>query len=249
MSKRLEGKTAIVTGGARGIGRAISVKLASEGANVVICDLVINEAAEETIKLIEEQGVKAAAFPANVTVAEDCENLFKQATEQFGQVDILVNNAGVTRDNLIMRMKEEDFDLVISTNLKGTYNMMKAATRPMMKARYGRIVNISSVVGIYGNAGQVNYSASKAGVIGMTKSLAKELGSRGITVNAVAPGFIETDMTKVLSDDLKAEMVKNIALGRPGQPEDVAKVVAFLASDEAEYVTGQVIECSGGISC
>jgi 3-oxoacyl-[acyl-carrier protein] reductase len=249
MSKRLEGKTAIVTGGARGIGRAISVKLASEGANVVICDLVINEAAEETIKLIEEQGVKAAAFPANVTVAEDCENLFKQATEQFGQVDILVNNAGVTRDNLIMRMKEEDFDLVISTNLKGTYNMMKAATRPMMKARYGRIVNISSVVGIYGNAGQVNYSASKAGVIGMTKSLAKELGSRGITVNAVAPGFIETDMTKVLSDDLKAEMVKNIALGRPGQPEDVAKVVAFLASDEAEYVTGQVIECSGGMNC
>ena len=249
MSKRLEGKTAIVTGGARGIGRAISVKLASEGANVVICDLVINEATEETIKLIEEQGVKAAAFPANVTVAEDCENLFKQATEQFGQVDILVNNAGVTRDNLIMRMKEEDFDLVISTNLKGTYNMMKAATRPMMKARYGRIVNISSVVGIYGNAGQVNYSASKAGVIGMTKSLAKELGSRGITVNAVAPGFIETDMTKVLSDDLKAEMVKNIALGRPGQPEDVAKVVAFLASDEAEYVTGQVIECSGGMSC
>ena len=249
MSKRLEGKTAIVTGGARGIGRAISAKLASEGANVVICDLVINEAAEETIKLIEEQGVKAAAFPANVTVAEDCENLFKQATEQFGQVDILVNNAGVTRDNLIMRMKEEDFDLVISTNLKGTYNMMKAATRPMMKARYGRIVNISSVVGIYGNAGQVNYSASKAGVIGMTKSLAKELGSRGITVNAVAPGFIETDMTKVLLDDLKAEMVKNIALGRPGQPEDVAKVVAFLASDEAEYVTGQVIECSGGMSC
>ncbi len=249
MSKKLEGKPAIVTGGARGIGRAISVKLASEGANVVICDLVINEAAEETIKLIEEQGVKAAAFPANVTVAEDCVNLFKQATEQFGQVDILVNNAGVTRDNLIMRMKEEDFDLVISTNLKGTYNMMKATTRPMMKARYGRIVNISSVVGIYGNAGQVNYSASKAGVIGMTKSLAKELGSRGITVNAVAPGFIETDMTKVLSDDLKAEMVKNIALGRPGQPEDVAKVVAFLASDEAEYVTGQVIECSGGMSC
>ncbi|MBQ4232177.1 MAG: SDR family oxidoreductase, partial [Lachnospiraceae bacterium] len=165
----------------------------------------------------------------------------KQAAEKFGKVDILVNNAGVTRDNLIMRMKEEEFDLVIATNLKGTYNMMKA--------RYGRIVNISSVVGIYGNAGQVNYSASKAGVIGMTKSLAKELGSRGITVNAVAPGFIETDMTKVLPDELKAEMVKNIALGRPGQPEDVAKVVAFLASDEAEYVTGQVIECAGGMSC
>ena len=249
MSKVLEGKTAIVTGGARGIGRAISVKLASEGANVVICDIVINEAAEETIKLIEEQGVKAAAFVANVTVPEDCDNLFKQAAEQFGSVDILVNNAGVTRDNLIMRMKEEEFDLVIATNLKGTYNMMKAAARPMMKARYGRIVNISSVVGIYGNAGQVNYSASKAGVIGMTKSLAKELGSRGITVNAVAPGFIETDMTKVLSDDLKAEMVKNIALGRAGQPEDVAKVVAFLASDEAAYVTGQVIEVSGGMSC
>ena len=249
MSKRLEGKTAIVTGGARGIGRAISVKLATEGANVVICDLVINETAEETVKMIEEQGVKAAAIPANVTVPEDCENLFKQAVEQFGAVDILVNNAGVTRDNLLMRMKEEEFDLVIATNLKGTYNMMKAAARPMMKARYGRIVNISSVVGIYGNAGQVNYSASKAGVIGMTKSVAKELGSRGITCNAVAPGFIETDMTKDLPEELKAEMVKNIALGRPGQPEDVAKVVAFLASDEAAYVSGQVIECSGCMSC
>lgn len=249
MSKRLEGKTAIVTGGGRGIGRAISVKLAQEGANVVICDIVINEAAEETIKLIEEQGVKAAAFQANVTVPEDCDKLFKQAVEQFGQVDILVNNAGVTRDNLIMKMKEEEFDLVIATNLKGTYNMMKAATRPMMKARYGRIVNISSVVGVYGNAGQVNYSASKAGVIGMTKSIAKELGSRGITCNAVAPGYIETDMTKVLPEEVKAAMVKNIALGRAGQPEDVAKVVAFLASDEAAYVTGQVIECAGGMSC
>ena len=249
MSKLLEGKTAIVTGGARGIGRAISVKLAKEGANVVICDLVINEVAEETVKLIEAEGVKAAAIPANVTVPEDCDSLFKQAVEMFGKVDILVNNAGVTRDNLIMKMKEEEFDLVIATNLKGTYNMMKSAARPMMKARYGRIVNISSVVGVYGNAGQVNYSASKAGVIGMTKSLAKELGSRGITVNAVAPGFIETDMTKVLPEDIKSQMVKNIALGRPGQPEDVAKVVAFLASDEAEYVTGQVIECSGGMSC
>jgi 3-oxoacyl-(acyl-carrier-protein) reductase len=247
MSKKLEGKTAIVTGGARGIGRAISVKLASEGANVVICDIVINEAAEETVKLIEEQGVKAAAIQANVTLPEDCEKLFKQAVEQFGAVDILVNNAGVTRDNLIMKMKEEEFDLVISTNLKGTYNMMKAAARPMMKARYGRIVNISSVVGIYGNAGQVNYSASKAGVIGMTKSLAKELGSRGITCNAVAPGFIETDMTKVIPEDIKTEMIKSIALGRAGQPEDVAKVVAFLASDEAAYVTGQVIEVAGGM--
>lgn len=249
MSKLLEGKTAIVTGGARGIGRAISVKLAKEGANVVICDLVINEVAEETVKLIEAEGVKAAAIPANVTVPEDCDSLFKQAVEMFGKVDILVNNAGVTRDNLIMKMKEEEFDLVIATNLKGTYNMMKSAARPMMKARYGRIVNISSVVGVYGNAGQVNYSASKAGVIGMTKSLAKELGSRGITVNAVAPGFIETDMTKVLPEDIKAQMVKNIALGRPGQPEDVAKVVAFLASDEAAYVTGQVVEVAGGMSC
>ena len=249
MSKRLEGKTAIVTGGGRGIGRAISVKLASEGANVVICDIVINEAAEETIKLIEEQGVKAAAFKADVTNIEDCENLFKQASDMFGKVDILVNNAGVTRDNLIMKMKEEEFDLVIATNLKGTYNMMKAAARPMMKARYGRIVNISSVVGVYGNAGQVNYSASKAGVIGMTKSIAKELGSRGITCNAVAPGFIETDMTKVLPEEVKAMMLKSIALGRAGQPEDVAKVVAFLASDEAAYVTGQVVEVAGGMSC
>ncbi|MBP3233995.1 MAG: 3-oxoacyl-[acyl-carrier-protein] reductase [Eubacterium sp.] len=249
MSKLLEGKTAIVTGGARGIGRAISVKLASEGANVVICDLVINESAEETIRLIEAEGVEAAAFAANVTVPEDCENLFKQATEKFGKVDILVNNAGVTRDNLIMKMKEEEFDLVIATNLKGTYNMMKAAARPMMKARYGRIVNISSVVGVYGNAGQVNYSASKAGVIGMTKTIAKELGSRGITCNAVAPGFIETDMTKVLPEAAKEAMLKSIALGRAGQPEDVAKVVSFLASDEAAYVTGQVIECAGGMSC
>ncbi|MBP5192316.1 MAG: 3-oxoacyl-[acyl-carrier-protein] reductase [Eubacterium sp.] len=247
MSKRLEGKTAIVTGGARGIGRAISVKLASEGANVIICDIVIADAAEETVKLIEAEGVKGAAFKADVTSLEDAENLFKQATELFGKVDILVNNAGVTRDNLLMKMKEEEFDLVISTNLKGTYNMMKAAARPMMKARYGRIVNISSVVGVYGNPGQVNYSASKAGVIGMTKSVAKELGSRGITCNAVAPGFIETDMTKVLPDAVKEEMVKSIALGRAGQPEDVAKVVAFLASDEAEYVTGQVIEVAGGM--
>lgn len=212
MSKRLEGKTAIVTGGARGIGRAISVKLASEGANVIICDIVIADAAEETVKLIEAEGVKGAAFKADVTSLEDAENLFKQATELFGKVDILVNNAGVTRDNLLMKMKEEEFDLVISTNLKGTYNMMKAAARPMMKARYGRIVNISSVVGVYGNPGQVNYSASKAGVIGMTKSVAKELGSRGITCNAVAPGYIETDMTKVLPDAVKEEMVKSIAL-------------------------------------
>ena len=248
MSKLLEGKTAIVTGGGRGIGRAISLKLASEGANVVICDIVINEAAEETVKLIEEQGVEVAAYQANVTAPEDCENLFKQAIEKFGKVDILVNNAGVTRDNLIMKMKEEEFDLVIATNLKGTYNMMKAAARPMMKARYGRIVNISSVVGIYGNAGQVNYAASKAGVIGMTKSVAKELGSRGITCNAVAPGFIETDMTKDLPEAAKEAMLKSIALGRPGQPEDVARVVAFLASDEASYVSGQVIEVAGAMS-
>ena len=244
---RLSGKTAIVTGGSRGIGRAICLKLAEEGANIVTCDIVVSESTEETVKLCEEKGVKAAAFQCNVTSAEDAENLFKKAEEMFGSVEILVNNAGVTRDNLVMKMKEEEFDLVISTNLKGTYNMMKAAARPMMKKRYGRIVNISSVVGIYGNAGQVNYSASKAGVIGMTKSLAKELGSRGITCNAVAPGFIETDMTKVLPDDIKAEMVKSIALGRPGQPEDVAKVVAFLASDEAEYVTGQVVEVAGGM--
>ena len=239
---------ALVTGSSRGIGRAISLKLASEGANVVICDIVINEAAEETVKLIEEQGVEVAAYQANVTAPEDCENLFKQAIEKFGKVDILVNNAGVTRDNLIMKMKEEEFDLVIATNLKGTYNMMKAAARPMMKARYGRIVNISSVVGIYGNAGQVNYAASKAGVIGMTKSVAKELGSRGITCNAVAPGFIETDMTKDLPEAAKEAMLRSIALGRPGQPEDVAKVVAFLASDEASYVSGQVIEVAGAMS-
>ena len=245
--KEFEGKTAIVTGGSRGIGRGIAERLADGGANVLITYAGNEAAAEEVVKVLTEKGVKAAAVKADAADPESAAKVVTAATELGGSVDILVNNAGITRDNLLIRMKDEEFDAVIATNLKGVYSMMKAVAKPMMKARYGRIVNISSVVGVYGNAGQVNYAAAKAGVIGMTKSVAKELGSRGITCNAVAPGFIETDMTAALSDEVKEKLAKEILLGRLGKVEDIAEAVAFLASDKASYVTGQVLEVAGGL--
>jgi len=246
-------KTALVTGGSRGIGRAICIKLASQGANVVTCYAKSSTAAEETLELCKaaakENGfeIETKAIQADVSDSENATMLVDEAVKVSGAIDILVNNAGVTRDNLMLRMTEDDFNAVIDTNLRGAFYMMKAVTKPMMKKRAGRIINITSVVGIYGNAGQVNYAASKAGIIGMTKSVAKELGSRGITCNAVAPGFIATDMTAVLSDDVKEKLTKSIALGRLGQPEDIANAVAFFAADEASYVTGQVLEVSGGM--
>ena len=245
--KEFEGKTAIVTGGSRGIGRGIAERLADGGANVLITYAGNAAAAEEVVNNLTAKGVKAAAVQADAADPESAAKIVSAATELGGAVDILVNNAGITRDNLLIRMKDEEFDTVIATNLRGVYSMMKAVAKPMMKARYGRIINISSVVGVYGNAGQVNYAAAKAGVIGMTKSVAKELGSRGITCNAVAPGFIETDMTAVLPENVKEELKKQIVLGRLGQVEDIAEAVAFLASDKASYITGQVLEVAGGL--
>lgn len=243
----LENKTAIVTGGSRGIGRAICVALAKEGANVVTCYAKGAAASEETVALCKELGVQAVAVQADVSKKEEVDRLFEEALKVTGTVEILVNNAGITRDGLLIRMSDEDFDQVIDANLKGTFYCMRAAAKLMMRKRYGRIVNISSVVGVSGNAGQVNYAASKAGIIGMTKSLAKELGSRNVTANAVAPGFITTDMTEGLPDAVKEQMAKEIPLARMGQPEDVANAVAFLASDQASYITGQVLHVDGGM--
>lgn len=245
--KEFEGKTAIVTGGSRGIGRGIAERLAEGGANVLITYAGNAAAAQEVVDSLTAKGVKAGAVQADAADPESAAKIVAAATELGGSVDILVNNAGITRDNLLIRMKDEEFDAVIATNLRGVYAMMKAVAKPMMKARYGRIINISSVVGVYGNAGQVNYAAAKAGVIGMTKSVAKELGSRGITCNAVAPGFIETDMTAVLPENVKEELKKQIVLGRLGQVEDIAEAVGFLASDKASYITGQVLEVAGGL--
>lgn len=245
--KEFEGKTAIVTGGSRGIGRGIAERLAEGGANVLITYAGNAAAAQEVVDSLTAKGVKAGAVQADAADPESAAKIVAAATELGGSVDILVNNAGITRDNLLIRMKDEEFDAVIATNLRGVYAMMKAVAKPMMKARYGRIINISSVVGVYGNAGQVNYAAAKAGVIGMTKSVAKELGSRGITCNAVAPGFIETDMTTVLPENVKEELKKQIVLGRLGQVEDIAEAVGFLASDKASYITGQVLEVAGGL--
>ncbi|MBC8080678.1 MAG: 3-oxoacyl-[acyl-carrier-protein] reductase [Gorillibacterium sp.] len=243
----LLGKTAIVTGASRGIGRAIAVTLAEAGADVVVNYSGSEEAALETVKLIEAFGRRALAVRANVSDSAQVEDMIKQTITAFGQIDILVNNAGITRDNLLMRMKEEEFDDVIAVNLKGVFNCMKAVTRTMMKQRSGRIVNISSVVGTLGNPGQANYVASKAGVIGLTKSAARELASRNITVNAVAPGFIVTDMTEKLPEDAKVQLTERIPLAKLGQPEDVAKVVRFLVSDDATYITGQTIHVDGGM--
>lgn len=243
----LKDKVAIVTGASRGIGRAIAVTLAHYGANVVVNYCGSKEKAEEVAGMITKDGGRAAAYQADVADSKAVQQMFADVKEQFGSVDILVNNAGITRDNLILKMTEEEFDAVIDTNLKGVYNCLKQASRLMLKQKRGRIINISSISGVIGNAGQVNYSAAKAGVIGMTKSLAKELGSRGITVNAIAPGYINTDMTAVLKDDLKAKVTEMIPLRRLGEVEDIAETAAFLASDKASYITGQTIQVDGGL--
>ena len=243
----LEKKTAIVTGGSRGIGRAICVALAKEGANIVTCYAKGAAAAEETVAMCREYGVQAVAVQADVAVPGEVEALFAEALKITGTIEILINNAGITRDGLLLRMSDDDFNQVIDTNLRGAFYCMRAASKLMMKKRYGRIVTISSVVGVSGNAGQVNYAASKAGVIGMTKSLAKELGSRNVTANAVAPGFITTDMTEGLPDAVKEQMAKEIPLSRMGRPEDVADAVTFLVSDKASYITGQVLHVDGGM--
>ncbi|WP_018757769.1 3-oxoacyl-[acyl-carrier-protein] reductase [Paenibacillus terrigena] len=247
MTNALDGKVAVVTGASRGIGRAIAMELAQAGADVVVNYAGSQGAAEEVVEAITALGRKAIAVQANVGKSDEAEALVKQALEVFGHVDILVNNAGITRDNLIMRMKEDEFDAVIETNLKGVFNCVKAVTRPMMKQRSGRIINISSVVGVLGNPGQANYVAAKAGVIGLTKASARELASRGITVNCVAPGFIETDMTDKLSEELRTQMLGQIPLTRLGQPEEIAKAVRFLASDDAAYMTGQTLHVDGGM--
>jgi 3-oxoacyl-[acyl-carrier protein] reductase len=244
----MQNQTAIVTGGSRGIGRAIALRLAKEGANIVINYSNKEEEALSVVKEAEKYGVKAICFKADISKSEEVEELFQQALSLTGHIDILVNNAGITKDNLILRMKEEDFDRVIDINLKGTYNCLKKVSRIMLKQRYGRIVNLSSVVGLRGNTGQVNYAASKAGVIGMTKSLAKELASRNITVNAVAPGMIETKMSDQMTDVAKEAMLAMIPVGKIGQPEDVANAVAFLAAEEAAYITGQVLCVDGGMA-
>ena len=242
------GKTAVVTGGSRGIGRAVCLELAKGGANVVLCYAGNEAAAAETVSACEALGAKALAIKCDVADGEQVKALMDEAVKAFGRIDLLVNNAGNTRDGLLMMMKEADFDAVISANLRGTFLCMKAVARTMMKQRYGRIVNLSSVVGLRGNAGQVNYAASKAGVIGMTKSLAKELASRGVTVNAVAPGFIDTDMTAAMPEAAKTATLASIPMQRLGAPEDIAKAVAFLASDGAAYITGQVIAVDGGMA-
>lgn len=240
-------KCALITGATRGIGKQIAITLAKQGYNIALNYRKENEELENTKKEIEEIGVQVLAVKGDVANFENCENFVKQVIERFGQIDVLVNNAGITRDTLLMRMKEEDFRQVIDTNLVGTFNVTKNVISYMMKARSGNIVNISSVVGISGNSGQTNYSASKAGIIGFTKSLAKEIASRNILVNAVAPGFIETNMTDVLKDDVKQEIAKNIPLKRMGTTQDVANVVKFLASDDSSYITGQVINVDGGM--
>lgn len=243
----LHGKVALVTGASRGIGRAIATTLAESGATVIINYKSNAAAADEVVQAIGAAGGTAQALQADVSNATEIEQLFKQIVAGHGKIDILVNNAGITRDTLLLRMKEEDFDAVLDTNLRGVFLCTKAALRPMTKARGGRIINITSVVGLTGNAGQSNYAAAKAGLLGFTKSVAREMASRNITANAVAPGYIETELTGVLGEDVRAAILENVPLGRLGQPQDVASMVCFLASDAAAYITGQTITVDGGM--
>ena len=244
----LKNKIALITGAGRGIGRAIAIALAKEGAEVVINYNGSEERAKEVKQTIEENGGKASIYKCNVSDFADCEAMIKDIVKEYGHLDILVNNAGITKDGLIMKMKEEDFDSVLNVNLKGTFNTIRHSARQMLKQRSGKIINISSVSGILGNVGQANYAASKAGVIGLTKTMARELGSRGITVNAIAPGFVDTEMTEVLSEEIRENACKQIILGRFGKPEDIANTAVFLASDKADYITGQVISVDGGMN-
>jgi len=244
---QLQDRVAVVTGASRGIGRAIAMELARRGAKVVVNYKASAEAAEEVVNAIKDAGGQSIAVKADVSKLDEAQSLIKTATDTFGRLDILVNNAGATRDMLLAMMKEEDWDLVLATNLKSAFNCCKAALRPMMRQKYGRIVNITSVAGIAGNPGQTNYAASKAGLIGFTKSLAKEIGPRNITVNAVAPGFVETELTKDLPADLKEAALKATPLGRWGTAEEMAYAVAFLASDEAAFITGQTLSVDGGL--
>ncbi len=244
----LKGKVALVTGAAKGIGRAIALALAAEGATVVVNYNGSKEKAEQTLGEIKALGADGCVYQCNVSVTADADAMVKAVIKEYGRLDILVNNAGITRDNLIMKMSEADFDAVIDANLKGCFNMIKAVSRPMLKQRAGRIINISSVSGIMGNAGQANYAASKAGIIGLTKTVARELASRGITVNAIAPGFVDTDMTQAMPESAREAAVAMIPLGHFGKPEDIADMAVYLASEKGAYITGQVISVDGGIA-
>ena len=245
---KLEGKIAVVTGGSRGIGFATCKKLASEGATIIITDICDSEKAAPAIKELEDMGAKAKFYQSDVSDFASATETVNAIIEEFGGLDILVNNAGIVRDKLMLKMDEQDFDAVININLKGTYNMIKATYKHFMKQRSGRIISLASVVGIMGNAGQANYSASKAGIIGLTKSVAKELGGRNVTVNAIAPGYIVTDMTDALSDKAKEAIDSGIPMKRRGTPEDVANAICFLASDDASYITGEVLRVDGGMA-
>jgi len=243
----LKDKAALITGGSRGIGKEIALELARNGVHIGISYVSNTEKANEVLEEIKSYGVNAIAVKANVSVEEEVFQMIKTIEEELGTIDILVNNAGITKDNLLIRMKEQDWDEVMDVNLKGVFLCTKAVSRIMMKKRYGKIINITSVVGITGNAGQGNYSASKAGVIGFTKSMARELASRGIRVNGIAPGFIETDMTDVLKDEIKEAMLKTIPLNSFGNPKDIANLAVFLASESSDYITGQIINVDGGM--
>jgi 3-oxoacyl-[acyl-carrier protein] reductase len=247
MMKLLEGKTAVITGGSRGIGKGIAMRFALEGANIAITDIVDNAEFKETVKEIAAFGVKAKGYISDASLFVEAENVIDDIVNDFGTVDILVNNAGITRDTLLMRMTEEQWDQVLTVNLKSVFNLTKAAIKPMMKQKKGSIINMSSVVGVSGNAGQSNYSASKAGILGFTKSVAKELGSRNVRCNAIAPGFIITEMTGRLPEEVKTDWISKIPLRRGGTPEDVANVAVFLASELSSYVTGQTVNVCGGM--